>query len=280
MIPATARPTVGVLLSVYGAVRPNDLRQAVNSIVAQGHPPDEVVVVVDGPLGNELSDELQQSLDALSTLSGCRIDVVRLPRNVGAGPARQAALCAMSSSVVAIHDADDVSREDRLERMLGFLAETGCDLAGSALLEFDSASPGARRVRRYPLTDRQVRRAARINNPIGHPSMVFSRELALTVGGYRDLPGNEDYDLVIRMLAHGGRAGNVDEPLVSFRMGPGVFDRRGGWRIVRSELELSRGLLALGVLGPLKRWPIFLLRVGYRLAPPRVKAYLHPRVVA
>ena len=69
-----------------------------------------------------------------------------------------------------------------------------------------------------------------MNNPIGHPSLVVRRESAVAVGGYTDLPGNEDYDLVARMLAHGQRAGNVEEPLVDFRMGSSVLRVEEGTR--------------------------------------------------
>lgn len=119
-----------------------------------------------------------------------------------------------------------------------------------------------------------------MNNPIGHPSLVFRRSAAIAAGGYRHLPGNEDYDFIARMIAKGYRGASVPEVLVLFRSHPDVFRRRGGKVFVNSELELSRRLRSYGLVGPVQRWSILGMRLGYRLAPASVKQRAYHRVVA
>lgn len=278
---ASIGSTIGVLTSVYSAVQADHFRQSLESILSQTRPPDEIVIVIDGPISGALRGVLLGFLESASDeLPESRTHTIDLAVNVGAGPARQAGLTVMSSTYVAIQDADDISHPDRLDRMIHHMGSMKWDLAGSALAEFQDGEPEARRIRRYAATDPEIRRAARMNNPIGHPSLVIRRESALAVGGYEDLPGNEDYDLVARMLAHGQRAGNLEVPLVDFRMESSVFARRGGLKIVRAELQLSHRLVSYGIIGRIERVPILASRLAYRMAPQRVKAYLYTRVVA
>ena len=62
----------------------------------------------------------------------------------------------------------------------------------------------------------------------------------------------EDYWLFARMIDAGARVANVAEPLVKYRVGAGAYARRGGWQLLRSEIDdyyanfrVSRDLLEL-----------------------------------
>ena len=65
--------------------------------------------------------------------------------------------------------------------------------------------------------------------------------------GYRELPLLEDYWLFARMIASGARTANLAEALVLYRIGAGSYERRGGLRLLRSELALQRRLRSRGV---------------------------------
>src|SRR5712692_3099521 len=73
-----------LLLSVYDGDRPDYIRRAFRSAVDdQTVPPDQVVIVQDGPV----RDELAQCLDELQARSPVPVTLVALRHNSGLGPA-------------------------------------------------------------------------------------------------------------------------------------------------------------------------------------------------
>ena len=86
-----------VLLPVYAKDRPEFLSRAFDSATTeQVLPPDEVVVVVDGPVGPKLN----AVLESLPARSPAAVAVVRLPVNRGLARALDAGLdrCRTTSS--------------------------------------------------------------------------------------------------------------------------------------------------------------------------------------
>ena len=52
----------------------------------------------------------------------------------------------------------------------------------------------------------------------------------------------------IRMIASGARTANLAEALVLYRIGAGSYERRGGVRLLRSEVALQRRLRSEGFI--------------------------------
>src|SRR5215510_10013953 len=121
-----------LLLPVYAGDRADFLRRAfVSSVDEQTLRPDDVVLVQDGPL----PDALRETCEELAAVSPVPVNLVRLERNVGLGPALDHGLEACAHDIVARMDADDISRPRRFELQLPLIAD-GADIVGSALLEF------------------------------------------------------------------------------------------------------------------------------------------------
>ncbi len=269
--------TVGVLTAAYHAVRADEFTESLASIATQTVPPDEWVIVVDGPVGEDLEEVVRRFE---STSQSPTIQVLRLTENVGNAIARQAGLELLTADFVAIQDADDISEPERLEATVNFLCDRGLDFGGTALAEFSTDPRQTTRIRRYP--DSPVALAAELprNNPVGHPSLVFSRAAGVAVGGYQHLPGNEDYDFVARLVSAGYRGASTNAPLVRFRMAPNVFKRRGGSEVVFAEVALSRRLASYGVLSGLRRWAALGARITYRVAPATARRHVYGKCVA
>jgi glycosyltransferase involved in cell wall biosynthesis len=260
-------PTLTVLMTTYHGTTSMELRRAVASIASQSRPPDELVIVVDGPV----PPELDAAIDEVAASSPV-VRVERLPRNLGNGPASQRGLELATGDFVARQDSDDVSLPHRLERQLETVREHDLDLLGTALLEFHDDPDQVVGVRAAPVTPEAIAARLRINNPMNHPSVVFRRSLALEVGGYLDVPFHEDYDLWARMLAAGARAENLSEPLVLFNAGDGMLSRRGGWGMLRHEWTMQRRLYDMDVIGPVLLARNLLLRGAFRVIPGRLLA--------
>lgn len=265
-----------VLMACYRGDRADQLRDSIRSVtVDQTWRPEEVVLVVDGPIPEALDAEI---LHAYRT-SPVPIVVHRLAVNRGLGPALNAGLDICRHEVVARQDADDISMPERFERQLAMIEE-GADVVGSALREFTSQAhdPGEKGlVRTPPLRPEAIARDARFHQPLFHPTVVYRRSWVQRVGGYEDLPALEDYWLFARLIHAGARIVNVPEPLVAYRVGDGAYARRGGAAILRSEVELQRRFRRLGFTSRGQFVRNVIVRGGYRLVPEdlRRRAYRH-----
>lgn len=256
-----------VLLPCYAGDQAEALAVSLRSVTSgQTLRPDEVVVVVDGPVTLGLDAVLADGAAA----SPVPVRVLRLPTNLGLGPALEAGLAACSHDLVARQDADDVSMPGRFAAQLPLIA-AGHDLVGSALTEFETDPSVRGQVRVPPLRPEAIIRDSRFAQPVFHPTVVYRRSVVAAVGGYEDLPGLEDYWLFARMIVAGARVANVAEPLVRYRVGAGSYSRRGGLRLLRSEIELQRRFRRIGFT---TRWQLvrnLLVRGVYRLVPERVR---------
>ena len=263
-------------MTTYAGTTVEELERSVASITGQTRPPDEFLVVVDGPVPDELDAALAGAAAAHPTL---RIE--RLPRNVGSGLASARGLRLATGDFVARHDSDDVSLPHRLELEMAAIEEHRLDLVGSAMLEFTGSPDQVIGVRRNPRTHAQIQARMRLNNPVNNPTVIFRRQLALDAGGYADLRYMQDYDLFARLLAAGARAENLDEPLVLFNAGDGMIGRRGGWRMLRYELDFQRRLRDTGTIGTALLVRNMVVRGAFRIIPPallkRVYAVLFRR---
>nr|WP_276610703.1 glycosyltransferase [Kineococcus siccus] len=266
-------PPFSVLLPVWEADDPAQLRRALASVTAEQElHPDEVLVVRDGPVPAALQRVLDEAVRDGS--GGVTVRVLALPRNVGLARALEAGLAACAHDVVARMDADDISLPPRFARQLPVVA-AGADLVGSGLLEM-GADEHHLVGRRTPPTDpARIARSARFSDPFNHPTVVYRRSAVAAAGGYRHLPLMEDYWLFARMIADGARVANLADPLVLYRVGDaadgGAYARRGGARLFASELRLQAHLRREGFTTPLQAARNVVVRGGYRFVPTRVR---------
>jgi glycosyltransferase involved in cell wall biosynthesis len=254
--------TVSVLLPVHADIPAKTFRAALDSLAAQTRPADEVVVVEDGPLTvdhDRVIDQYAASRDGVVR--------VRLATNQGAGVANGAGLRAATGTWIAKMDADDLLLPHRFETQLAALKETGADLCGAAMWEFDHDPERPTRLRTNPATHEAIARRMRFNNPINHPTAMYRRELALRVGGYPSMRFMQDYDLMARMLAGGARMTNLPEPLVLFRAGDGMLRRRSARGYLALERELQRNLRSYGLVGRGRAAVNLTVRGAFRVLP-------------
>jgi hypothetical protein len=120
---------------------------------------------------------------------------------------------------VAAMGADDVARPRRIEVQLAVLEDEGLDACGGGVAYFPEVTDGLRRYERWLNSLTTVERARQdlfVECPIGHPTL-FARAGAIS---YRPVDWPEDYDLVLRLWAAGGRFRNVEEVVLDWRDHP------------------------------------------------------------
>ena len=265
-----------LLMSVYGGDDPEHLRDAFRSVVQeQTRPPDDVVLVQDGPV----PDGLQKVIDELMEDSPTPVTLLALEVNVGLGLALDRGLAACAHDIVARMDADDIALPQRFEVQIP-IVEGGVDLVGSALLEFGVDPDDIVGKRVPPIDPAEIVRFSRFAQPFNHPTVVYRRTAVERAGGYRHLALMEDYLLFARMIAQGVTVGNVAEPLVLYRVGAGAYARRGGFAMLRSEVALQRQLHGIGFTSRTQFARNVVIRGTYRLVPESLRRVAYRRLIA
>jgi len=216
------RPRLSVLLPVFNAE--DTLHEALESLRRQTFQDFEIVAIDDGS-----TDSTPRLLAAWATREP-RLRVVRRPHH-GVVAALQAGLALCRAPLVARMDADDIALPQRLAAQVSFLeAHPQVAVVGCQVEPFPPHRVG-QGLRRYLawqnalLDDAAIRREIFVESPLTHPSVVFRREVVLSVGGYRDPGWPEDYDLWLRLYLAGARFGKIPQVLLRWRERPNRLTR-------------------------------------------------------
>lgn len=190
-------PHIAAVIPAFNSA--NSIAAAIASARQQIHPPDEIIVVDDGS-GDDTA--------RIAETAGAR--VLRQP-NGGPGAARNAGIAATTAEWIALLDADDTWRPERLARQLPLTidAAVGLVFAGHAV-------PGKTPPLPPPTMafDQLWRR-----NQIPTSSVLLRRSAWEQLGGFhegRELIGVEDYNLWLRMAHAGWLLRCVQERLVDY----------------------------------------------------------------
>ncbi len=228
-------PPYSVLMSVYQKDQPGPLGTALDSMLRQSVPPDELVLVEDGPL----TPELDQTIRARQAAWPGVIRRIPLRENEGLGPALRRGVEECRCEWIARMDSDDYARPDRIEKQLAAAAKQGADIVGSDAFEFQGELSNRTALRAFPKTHEELLRFARRKTPFAHPSVLMKKSCVLAAGNYTAAYLHEDYDLFLRMLMNGCRGYTVKEPLVSVRVSDDFYARRGGFGYLRQLLRFN-----------------------------------------
>ncbi|OWV12142.1 glycosyltransferase [Fibrobacter sp. UWH1] len=259
-----------VAMCVYGKDNPEYFRLAVESILNQTVKPAEIVLVVDGPV----PDDLNAVILGFEKLS--EFKVFRFEKNQGHGVARSKCLELCSQELVALMDADDLSVPNRFELQLKkFDENSDLDIVGGNITEFidDPSCVVGKRI--VPTTDGNIKTYLRKRCPMNQMTVMFKKKSILKAGGYLDWFCNEDYYLWIRMYLANMNFANIPDNLVNVRVGKDMYQRRGGWKYFKSEVKLQWFMLKKDVISlPRFAYNIALRLVLQVLMPNRVRGFL------
>lgn len=209
-------PTISVVLPTYE--RRELVLRAVESVLSQTRPADEVIVVDDA------------STDGTAeTLATYPVRVLRQPERLGVSAARNRGVAAAVGEWVAFLDSDDEWRPEKLEEQLAALARVGADenRVDGAEGPFEVSYPlvhcdeiwirGGRRVnprQRHGKQGGWIYRHCLPLCAISPSAAMIHRQTLLDLGGFDDsLPACEDYDLWLRLCSQAPVL-YVDHPLV------------------------------------------------------------------
>lgn len=284
-------PLVSVLLPVRDAAA--TLPECLQSLRGQTLEAHEVIAVDDGSVDGSR---------ALLEEAARRDPRVRVMDNRGRGlvDALNCAAALARAPLLARMDADDVAAPPRLELQAARLQRDpalgvlGCRvrLLPAPCLPHAGMDAYVAWLNELLLHEDIVRDLL-VESPLAHPSVMLRGELLLSLGGYRDTGGPEDYDLWLRAHAAGARFAKCPEVLLDWRDSPTRLSRRDA-RYARARFQeaklhaLQRGPLRDGravVLwgaGPIgKGWARALKAAGHEVqafvevSPRRLGRHIH-----
>jgi len=237
-------PLVSVVMPVRNAASTIDA--AVRSICDQTFGDWELVSVDDG------SDD--GTLERLSDLARLdpRIRTLTQPR-AGIVPALTRGLDAARGELIARMDADDIAHCERFEEQIGFLRKNpGTGLVGS-LVRFGGDPATAQGFSLHVewlnslVSPEEIELNRFVESPLAHPSVMFRRRLLARFGGYRNGDFPEDYELWLRWMDAGVRAGKVARPLLVWNDPPGRLSRNDSRYAVEAFYALKAVYLSRAV---------------------------------
>lgn len=227
-----------VSMCVYGKDNPIFFDLAVQSVLEQTVVPSEIILVVDGPVPDELARIIKKYEE-----EEC-FQVIWLPENVGHGNARRIGLEACTNELIALMDSDDISVRTRFEKQLSeFKKNNSLSVVGGNIAEFIESPDVPVGHRIVPSTVNEFNRYMKKRCPMNQVTVMLKKSAVMQVGGYLDWYCNEDYYLWLRMWLSGCKFYNIPEVLVYVRVGRDMYKRRGGWKYCKSELKLQKFML-------------------------------------
>ena len=240
-----------VLMSVYKNDKPEDFRIALESVTTrQTLKPSEVVVVVDGPVLDEINSILAEAANANLDL----YKIVRFEQNQGLGIALQKGLEAASNEVVMRMDSDDIAVSDRFEKQMAFMVKhPEVAVCGGQIAEFIDSVDNVVGHRTVPCGNDEIYRYMKSRCAFNHMTVVLRRSMILGAGNYQPLFWNEDFYLWVRLMVAGCKFANLPETLVNVRVGKEMYQRRGGLKYFKSEYFIQDLMRQNGIIS----WPRF-----------------------
>lgn len=235
-----------VLMSVYVNENAEFFEKAINSMVMQTLPPDEIVLVEDGPLNEELYSVIRRFKAKYPEL----ITSVVNEKNMGLGIALQKGLIASRNELIARMDTDDIAHKERCEKQLNYLnANLDCSIVGGQIAEFIDVPNNIVGKREVPLSDKEIKKFMRRRCPFNHMTVMFRKAEVLKAGNYQDWYWNEDYFLWIRMALENEKFANLADVLVNVRTSRDLYQRRGGIKYFVSERKIQKLMLEKKMIG-------------------------------
>ena len=233
---------ISVIMGIYNEKNRTHVIQAIDSILQQSFTDFEFIICDDGST-NEFYTWLKDVCKRDS-----RIRLLHNDKNMGLSYTLNRCMEHASGKYYARMDADDISKEKRLEKQFLFLeshpkfAIVGCNA------EFidDQGVWGKHSMVEIPQKEDFLRTSVFI-----HPTVLVRAEVMQKLGGYSTevyALRIEDYELFMRLYAVGYCGYNLQEFLFQYREDVQAFHKRKYRYRVNETRVRYRGFRALGIL--------------------------------
>jgi len=198
-------PIISVILSVYNAEQ--YLKEAIESILNQTYKDFEFIIIDDGSKDNSLNiiKYFQNNDNRILVISR---------ENKGLIASLNEGINIASGKYIARMDADDISLPKRLEEQLRYMQEHEDVIVCGSFIELFGAE---NKIRKYPITDEEIRAFFVFRSPFAHPATMIQTEALKKVLYNKDYTHAEDYKLWMELLSY-GKVYNIPKTLLKYRI--------------------------------------------------------------
>lgn len=262
-----------ILLSLYHKEKVEYLEKCFESIWDQQTlKPNEIVLVLDGPIGEGLTKSVEHWQQKLGNI----LKIVTLEENVGLGKALNEGLKHCTNEWVFRMDTDDICVEKRFEYQLQFIKDNpNVVLFGGQILEFDQNVDYADKLKPAPEKHTDILSFSKKRNPFNHMTVAYKKSIILSLHGYEHHLFMEDYNLWLRVISKGYEVANLSQVLVYARVGNGMHARRRGSEYIKSEKQLLNLKVALKTQSLISAYITFILRSLFRFLPSNLLGFVY-----
>ncbi len=225
------------LTSCYIKSKADEFVIAMDRMLNQTLPPEQIVIVCDGAVSEEVDTLINEYVQNNTNL----FTIVRLEQNQGHGIAMHEGELYCRNEIICCMDMDDICVLDRCEKLIKYLDENpDIDLVGSNISEFIEDVDNIVGVREVPETHEDICKFMKMRCPFNHMSVAMRKSALEKAGGYKDCLLYEDYYLWVRMYLAGCKFHNIQENLIKARVGMEMYARRGGYKYYKSGRKLFK----------------------------------------
>lgn len=260
-----------VLISVYHKECPNLFDRALNSIFSNSLKPKNVILVLDGPI----TDQLEKVVNKYKYNSS--LIIKKLPENKGLSYALNYGLKFIRTSWVIRADSDDLNFRDRFSVLMNFVSKNpNIALAGSQTIE---KSENILQTRKMPVKLNDIKTMIVYRNPFNHNSVIYQTKIIRKLGGYPNIKFLEDYGLWIMLIGLGYEAVNINIRLVEATAGRKMFKRRVDISILRSELDIYKLKCSFLKVNKIILKMSLILRVLFIISPDKMSLLIYKNLL-
>ncbi|MAI66208.1 MAG: glycosyl transferase [Alteromonas sp.] len=264
-----------VAMAVYRADNVVWLEEAISSIVSQTYRDFLFIIVVDGPVPENILATIEKS-----AASDQRIVIAKNNQNSGLASSMNSAAeyaFSLKPHFFVRMDADDISEKNRLARQISYMRKHSyVAVLGTALTEINESGEkvGARVM---PASHKQIARILPRRCALNHPTVVIRYDVFYDGFRYDDsLMNTQDYFFWIKLASEGYVFRNLKDRLLKFRRVNNFYKRRGLSKSLNEfrarmyaisklkQFSLYNVFYAFGVLA-LRLMPGKLVKLAYKL---------------
>lgn len=204
---------ISVVMSAYNEPE-RFLRESIESILNQTYRDFEFIIIQDKP-DNEAIERVVNEYAAKDD----RIRFYKNEKNIGLAMSLNHGIELARYDIIARMDADDIALPELLEKDLAYLeAHPEMHLVSIKCIKIDENGNQVRESIKLPHNFSQTIKAMEETDIVMHPGAMFYKNDVLKIGGYRNFPCGQDYDLWMRYITLGWKFDFVHECLLRYRI--------------------------------------------------------------
>ena len=204
---------ISVVMSAYNEPE-RFLRESIESILNQTCRDFEFIIIQDKP-DNEAIERVVNEYAAKDD----RIRFYKNEKNIGLAMSLNRGIELARYDIIARMDADDIALPELLEKDLAFLTahpEMHMVSVNYVCMDDDGATVTEARIRSLRNFG-DIEKRMRHKNIVLHPGAMFYRKDFDGIGGYRNFPASQDYDLWMRYITKGWQFAILKDVLLKYR---------------------------------------------------------------